>query len=118
MKPSYLVFDTLDDRRELHALLHRLPPAARVAFLEECCRRVADARGNGPRPVPSMRAVMVPDAVRCDRGDDRLTAAVYSDIVALAHQHGLDLARVALDLERFARGRHPAAAGCTFRRAE
>lgn len=50
-----------------------------------------------------MQDVMVPDAERCERGDDRLTNAVYLDVIALATNHGLDLAAVALDLERIAR---------------
>jgi hypothetical protein len=110
-----LTLDTKDDRRELWHLLHRLPPERRVAFLAGWCRvvRARDPRGCGPMPF-GMEG-MVADARRCDRGDDRLTNAVYVDLVSLANQWGLDLAEVAADLE--AAVRRPASravsAGCT-----
>lgn len=106
VKPAFLTLDTLSDRRDIWHLLHRLPPHQRVAFLVECCRRVASANGNGPKPLPSMWSVMIPDAVRCDRGDVRLTNSCYTDIVALSSQYDLDLVRVAIDLERVVRSVH------------
>lgn len=104
MKPTYLTLDTLDDRRELFHLLHRLPPRARYGYLVRCCEAVKDGLGNGLFPVPSMRR-MVDEAGRCGRADDRLTNAVYGDILALAANRNLDLAAVALDLEQVAHGR-------------
>ena len=105
MNPSLdlLCLDDLDSRRELWHLLHRLPPARRLAYLLRCCMAVSDSRGNGPRPTADMRDRMVPEAVRCSRADERLTNSFYMDIVALSHQMGLDLAAVARDLERLGR---------------
>jgi hypothetical protein len=36
-KPRYLVFDTLDDRKEIIYLLEKLPPWKRIAWLKGCC---------------------------------------------------------------------------------
>lgn len=105
-KPTYLTLDTLDDRRELWHLLHRLSPPRRLAYLTRCCEAVKDGLGNGLFPLPSMRR-MVAEAMRCDRGDDRLTNAVYSDILQLAANRGLCLLAVALDLEGQAKEQAP-----------
>lgn len=107
MKPTYLTLDNTDDRRELFNLIHRLPPAARLAYLHKACEAVKDGLGNGLFPLPSMRQ-MVADAERCDRGDERLSNAVWCDLLQLSANRGLDLAAVALDLEQVAKGR----AGC------
>ena len=109
-KPPILAIDTLDDRREVWHLLHRLPPARRVAFLADCCRRVpGNARGH--RPTPSARmAPTVAAAARCDAADHRLTTLVYTDLLVLSSQWGLDLAAAAVRLEGWVR--RPAAA-CT-----
>ncbi len=110
MKPTYLVLDTLDDRREIHGLLARLPPAERVRFLERCCKRVP-ADGAGRLPVPSVRAMRdTADAARrCERSNERLTTEVYADLLSLAANYRADLAKFAVDLERrvkeFERGR-------------
>lgn len=100
-KPSLLVLDTLDDRREIHSLLHRLPPPARVRFLAWACAVVPGVRGN--RPLPQPMPEMVRDAVRCGRGDDRLTNSVYFDVLVLAAQWELDLRFAAEQLERLVR---------------
>jgi hypothetical protein len=34
VKPTYLQFDNLDDRREIRELLARLPPRKRIAFMQ------------------------------------------------------------------------------------
>jgi hypothetical protein len=102
-KPSVVVMDTKDDRRELWSLLHRLPPGARVAFLMRCCSEVRkrDKYSNGP--VATGFEEMVREAQRCDRGDDRLTNEVYGQMIILSSQWGLDLYRAGLELERRAR---------------
>lgn len=109
MKPSYLTLDTKDDRREIWSLLHRLPPAARLAYLEKCCAAIRGLNryGNGPVPAPGMRA-MADEARRCGRADERLTNSVYLDLLQVAANMGLDLVRVALDLEALARRGQPA----------
>ncbi|VTT96582.1 unnamed protein product [Gemmataceae bacterium] len=104
--PSLLTLDTLDDRRELHTLLARLSPRARVSFLAWCCGQVT----GRVRPVASARmGSTVGAAYRCGRADDRLTNEVYGDLLSLAANYGFDLAAAAAELERRVRGR-PASA--------
>lgn len=95
--------DTLDDRREIWHLLHRMPPARRLGYLERVCRAVSRPDGTGPRPVPDMR-LLARDAERCGRADERLTNAVYVDVVHVCAAFDLELLLVAADLERVAKG--------------
>lgn len=106
MNKSLLVMDTLDDRRELHALLAKLPPRSRVSFVAWCCSR---ARGVlGRKPVASSRfAPLIEQAGRCSRGDDRLTNECYSDLLALSLSYDLDMGAAARELERRVRRRPP-----------
>lgn len=39
MKPRFLVYDNLDDRREIHTLLAKLSPQNRKRWLGWCCRQ-------------------------------------------------------------------------------
>lgn len=103
MKPQLLIIDTLDDRRELHGLLHRLPPRDRIRFLQTCCARVP--RGSDRLPVPavwSMRAT-VDQAYRDDRADLRLTNEIYADVLQLFNQYRLDAVATALLLTEWVR---------------
>lgn len=100
MKSSLLVIDTLDDRREIWSLLHRLSPRDRVRFLARCCETVATVHGNGPKPSLFQMRDTVEQAYRCDRADDRLTNEIYGDLLALGTQWTLDLAAVAVELEQ------------------
>jgi hypothetical protein len=102
MKPTYLSLDNVDSRRELFHLLHRLAPRTRYNYLVKCCHAVKDGLGNGLFPLPSMRD-MVRDAERCDRGDERLSNAIFIDLLQLAANRNLDLVKVALDLEQTAK---------------
>ena len=102
-KPSILVLDTLDDRKEIWYLLHRLSPNRRVAFLDWCCSQVSGP--NGTRPIPSRlrMAETIRMAYRCDNADLRLTNELYTDVIALGHQWQLDVGRAAVVLEQFVR---------------
>lgn len=99
MNRSIVLLDTLDDRREIHALLHRLPPQGRVAFLRWCCDQVRNRKAN---PNPDMRR-MRDRIAHAQRGneahDDALTNETYWDVLALGAQYGLDLRRAAVELE-------------------
>jgi hypothetical protein len=105
MHRSLLAVDTLDDRREIYHLLHRLSPRARVSFLAWCCTRVPASVKMRPVASPRM-APAVELAYRCAAADERLTAEVYGDLLAMAVVYDLDLAAAALELER--RVRRPA----------
>lgn len=101
MKPPILAFDTLDDRRELFWLLGKLPPRERVRFVGWCCSQIA----SPTRPTPSLRNwPAVKAAERGEAGaDDRLTTTLYTDVLVLSSQWGLDLSRAAVELERWVR---------------
>ena len=47
---AMLVYDNCDDRKEIHRLLERLPPAKRLAWLQDCCRRCT-LPGSNTSPV-------------------------------------------------------------------
>jgi hypothetical protein len=105
-KSPLLQLDDLDSRREVHRLLSLLSPRGRVRFLKWAC---SQAKGKNV-PVPRIARSDVDYAYRCGRADDRLTNTIFADLVALAAQWELDLPAVAVALEAWARGRHPAAA--------
>lgn len=108
-----LALDTLDDRREIWHLLHRLPPPARVRFVEWACGQVEGVRGNRPCPMPA--GEMIRDARRCGRGDERLTNSAYMDLLMLACQWGLDMDAIARQLETWVRkGPPPAVSACAL----
>lgn len=116
MSTQFVLDDTLDSRREVWHLLHRMHPRRRFAYLNRCCEACKDGLGNGLFPLPSMRQ-MVREAERCDRADDRLTNAVYADLVQLSANRGLDLLAVALELEQLAKGHAAAPRSAALRRA-
>lgn len=98
MASQLVTMDTLDDRRELWHLLHRLPPVRRVAFLAWCCTQVSGP--GGTRPGPSSRNQPAVAAARLDdKADERLTNMMYGDLLMLGAQWGLDLAKAAVTLE-------------------
>lgn len=84
VKPSVLRLDTLDDRREIHRLLDRLPPGRRLAFLQWCCRQV-------PHPV---------NVAHRSTGS---TFEVFFDLWKLGHQYELDMDAAARRLESLVR---------------
>ena len=101
MTPTLLAVDDLDDRRELHTLLHKLHPRKRVRFVAWCCAAVTRPRQSAP--VVTTDEQWVRDAERCERGDDRLTNACYLDVLSLGSQWNLDMPRAAKVLEEFVR---------------
>lgn len=98
---ALLVLDTLDDRREIHHLLAKLPPRRRIAFLDWCTRQVKNDKGDTPHPIFDQRQLEL--AMRCDRADLRLTNEVYSDLWILVGQWRLDPVLMADTLESWVR---------------
>lgn len=101
MAPTLLAVDTLDDRRELHTLLHKLHPRKRVRFVEWCCAAVTRPRQSAP--VVTTGEQMVREAERCERGDDRLTNDCLMMLYSLGSQWALDMPRAAKVLEAYVR---------------
>lgn len=101
MTPTLLAVDTLDDRRELHTLLHKLHPRKRVRFVEWCCAVVA--RPHQSSPVVMTGEQMVREAERCERGDDRLTNDCLMMLYSLGSQWSLNMPAAARSLEAYVR---------------
>jgi hypothetical protein len=90
VKPHFLVYDTLDDRREVLYLLGRLAPARRVAYLRWCCAR-AVVPGSATHPGPSRKTLALAERARTDSSaDERLTLDLYLDWWTLCTQYELD----------------------------
>lgn len=103
MKPRILVFDTLDDRREIVTLLDKLPPAKRIAWLSWCCRQSAKPQ-KGMFPRVQQKTKELADKARWDTvASDRLTVECYSDLWHLVGQYDLDVDRAVNRLERMVR---------------
>ncbi len=95
MTPNLLVLDTKDDRREIHGLLHHLPPRDRIGFLVACCHRCPPQRVM-PHPVVTGMLATLAQAYRCDRADGALTNEVYADLLNLMNVYRLDAAATTL----------------------
>lgn len=91
MKPTYLVFDNLDDRREIFVLLTKLRPRQRWQFL----RLSAQFCGSKPKPqilLDSNDTAMTLAAERgCEKSDDVVTNSVFRHLWHLAAQYELDM---------------------------
>lgn len=91
LKSGLAAFDTLDDRREMAALLERLPPAKRVAFVAWCCRQVTVPNSA----IHPRVAARTHDLAALARWDDsaveRLRVDLWTDLWMLAAQYGLDM---------------------------
>lgn len=102
-KPASVTLDTKDDRREMAALLARLHPLRRVAFLRWCCAR-ATVPHSRIRPVVAMSTeALAREACRDDAAGERLTFDIYISLWQMSMDYNFDLGAAALELER--RGR-------------
>ena len=104
MKPAFLILDDFDSRREIHGLLHRLPPRIRIEFLAWACKQVPKNNANRlPEPAVWKMAATVDLAYRCETANLVLTNEIYSDVLQLAATFQLDLVATAKSLERLVR---------------
>lgn len=97
--------DTLDDRRELWHLLHRVSPARRVRFLEWACRAAPGEVGQRPTVSHHRMSARVVAAHRDPTGkaDEMLTNEIYGDLLVIAAQWNLDLRVACRAAEQFVR---------------
>ena len=106
-KTQLLQFDTLDDRREISELMHRLPPRKRIAFLRWCCRRAKLTNRNTAGFSPSdvePETIKLAELARWDSSaDDMLTQEIYKDLFYLSWQFHFDLREAVLMLELIVR---------------
>lgn len=122
-KPELLHYDTVDDRREVHRLLGRLPPRERVAFLSWACRQATlptgadialhpDGSGSMVHPQVAPKTwELMRQAQHDSRADEKLTFDVYFDVWLLATQYQVSLRRVLMQLEGLVRRRFCPSAG-------
>lgn len=85
-----LVLDTLDDRREMHALIERLPPPRRLAYLRWCCAQTGQIGYH---------------QAKVDPWHSARSMEVYFDVWALHTQYGLNLDKALEKLVEIVRGR-------------
>jgi hypothetical protein len=103
-----ILLDTIDDRREIWHLLHRLHPARRLEFLQWCCDLAARSGTRAGEPVVSHRMkARLAGAMRDDGEDERLTHEVYTDFWCLVHQYEMSEQLASLELVRRVRERKP-----------
>lgn len=96
MTHALIQHNTLDDRRELHTLLGRLPPARRVAFVADCCARSVLPHSRVRPFVDPHTYALAERAVRDDAADTRLSLVLYQDLWLLSSNFDFDLS-AALD---------------------
>lgn len=94
------LIDNLDDRKEIHRLLTKLPPVERVNFLRWACQQVPkNSKGHLPVPHVWKMRVTLEEAYRCDRADLAITNECYADLLVLISQWGLDAMKTVTALE-------------------
>lgn len=95
MKPQFLQYDTLDDRREVYCLLARLSPTRRLGYLRWCCSQ-AVVPNSRTRPGPARKTVELAELARRDSSaDTRLTLDIFFDwwnLVGISYELDPDLA--------------------------
>lgn len=89
-----IAHDNLDDRRELHQLLHRLRPRLRIAFLDHCCRLSTLPNHTTHPEVGARTRRLAVQAERSEEHSRKLSLDVFYDLWALSIQYRLDLDRV------------------------
>ena len=93
MAANLVRFDTTDDKTEIAALLRRLPPHRRLAFLDWCCAHASLKSNPRTHPVVTPATRRLAAFARWDTAaDERLTVHVWTDVWNLASgQYRFDL---------------------------
>jgi len=107
-QPKQMIqFDNLDDRRELHRLLLRLPPRRKLEFLRWACQQASLTPGCTTKPQPGHETVELARRAMQRPGDEtlneRLSLEIFYDVFALASQWEFSLDAAARELERWGR---------------
>jgi hypothetical protein len=90
-KPAHICLDTLGDRREIHDLLTRLAPRARIAFMRWACQQ-ATLPHSTRHPGVSRKTVRLAARAERDSSADRMLALdLYFDVWHLAMNYDFDL---------------------------
>lgn len=98
-KPGILDHDSLDDRREVYHLLSKLPPAARVAWLEWACKN-ATLGTSRIRPTVAAKTRQLAAQARWDTAaDERLTLEIFFDLFQMSINFRVDFEALLKGLE-------------------
>ena len=104
MKPEIVQYDNRMDRTEIHRLLKRLPPAARVGLLRWACARAVLPGTTDLHPAVAASTYQLAARARWDSAaDDRLSLDVYLSLWLLCVQYRFRLGPVLARLERLVR---------------
>lgn len=98
-----LFYDTLDDRREIYHLLHRLPPHKRIRFVDQCCHTAKLGRHHSTIRVSHSSRLLADQARKCDRADQALTMDLYNDLWMLSTHYSFNLDNALSQLVRMVR---------------
>lgn len=101
-KPQFLVYNTLDDRREIHSLLSRLPPLLALRWLEQLCLK-AKHHGTHPGPSRSMRERAFIAERKGGEFHRRFVNEVYMDVWMVCSQYNLNIDDAVRNLEALVR---------------
>ena len=102
IKAPFLIYNTKDDRQEIHNLLGKLAPLEAVKWLDSVCQ-LAAFRGARPGPSKAMRARAERAHIKGGQLHERLVNEIYGDLWILSSQHGLDLDLAVKNLEELVR---------------
>lgn len=104
MVQPYTKLDNLDDRREIFALLGKLPPLSRWQFVRACCSTVklGNKRPEVRLDANDREAVKLANAGDRD-ADERVTRNCWGFLIVLSAQWELDLGAAAVKLEQLVR---------------
>lgn len=95
-------YDTLDDRREIWHMLHRIKPMERVKFIEKCCLKVEGPYKGVVFERDKVKDLIAESRYRSD-SDVRLTDVIYLDLLMLVAQWRLNFDWVVQTLESVVR---------------
>jgi hypothetical protein len=104
-----LSVDTLDDRREIHQLIRRLPPWKKLAFLSWACQTASLSPGSRTKPRPGFQTIELAKKAEARPGDDtlneRLSLEIYMDLWGLTSQWDFSLDDALRKLVEMVRGK-------------
>lgn len=91
MRKQLIAVDNLDDRREIHRLLRRLPPRDKIMFLHWACKQATLGKGGNHPAVSHETIEHAREAVKSDAWDERLTFECEMDLWYLSEQYDFSL---------------------------
>lgn len=114
-KPTVLMLDTLDDRREVvTSQLAHLKPDERLAYLEWVCEfawltrpAIRLAMSSLKPDYNTMRPIALKARSGCAVASNLLTNHVWTDLYMLCHEFRVDYLACVIELENRAKGREP-----------